>query len=73
MTHHDLLIDSLMTYLYNAYNKGRNDETWDFYHDGEVMAQEILETVEEFQEMRSKVSKQKVTYLKPRPQWRASD
>jgi len=63
MTHHDLLIDSLMTYLYAAYNKGRNNETWDFYKDGEVIAQEILETVEEFQEMRSKVT----------TQWRASD
>ena len=72
MTHHDLLIDSIMQYLYAAYNKGRNDELWDHYHDGEVMAQEILETVEEFQELRAKVGR-KVTYLKPRPQWRASD
>ena len=72
MTHHDLLIDSLMTYLYAAYNKGRNDETWDFYNDGEVKAQEILETVEEFQQMRAKLGK-KTLYLKPRPQWRASD
>jgi len=72
MTHHDLLIDSLMTHLYSAYNKGRNDETWDFYHDGEVIAQEILETVEEFQQMRAKLGKE-VTYLKPRPKWRASD
>lgn len=72
MTHHDLLIDSLMTYLYNAYNKGRNDETWDFYRDGEVIAQEILETVEEFQQMRAKLGKE-VAYLKPKPKWRASD
>lgn len=65
MTHHDLLIDSLMTYLYAAYNKGRNDELWDHYHDGEVIAQEILETVEEFQQMRSNITK--------KIRWRASD
>jgi hypothetical protein len=72
MTHHDLLIDSIMQYLYAAYNQGRNDELWDFYNDGEVKAQEILEIVEEFQELRAKVGRE-VTYLKPRPQWRASD
>ena len=72
MTHHDLLIDSIMQYLYAAYNQGRNDELWDFYNDGEVKAQEILEIVEEFQEVRAKIGR-KVTYLKPRPQWRASD
>lgn len=63
MTHHDLLIDTLMTYLYNAYDQGRSDEPWDFYNDGEVKAQEILECVEEFQQMRSKVVMK----------WRASD
>jgi len=68
MTHHDLLVDSLMTYLYNAYNKGRNDEPWDFYYDGEVIAQKILETVEEFQEIRSKLGTKKIY-----SQWRASD
>ena len=68
MTHHDLLVDSLMTYLYAAYNKGQNDEPWDFHHDGEVIAQEILETVEEFQEMRSKLGTKKIY-----SQWRASD
>jgi hypothetical protein len=72
MTHHDLLIDSLMTYLYAAYNRGRNNETWDYYHEGKVIAQEILETVEEFQQMRANVGR-KVTYLKSRPIWRASD
>jgi len=68
MTHHDLLIDTLMTYLYDSYTKGRNDETWDFYLDGEVKAQEILEVVEEFQQMRCKLGNRK-TYT----QWRASD
>lgn len=72
MTHHDLLIDALMTHLYSAYNKGRNNEPWDFYDDGEVIAQEILETVEEFQQMRAKLGTE-VTYFKSKPQWRASD
>jgi len=62
------LIDALMTYLYESYNKGRNDELWDHYHDGEVIAQEILQTVEEFQQMRAKLSRD-LTYS----QWRASD
>jgi len=44
------------------------DETWDFYLDGEVKAQEILEVVEEFQQMRCKLGNRK-TYT----QWRASD
>jgi len=71
MTHHDLLIDSLMSYLYDAYNQGRNDELWD-YADAEVKAQEFLEIVEEFQQVRATFGR-KVSYLKPRPQWRASD
>jgi hypothetical protein len=71
MTHHDLLIDSLMSYLYDAYNQGRNDELWD-YAVAEQKAQEILELVEEFQQIRAKLGR-KVTYLKPRPKWRASD
>lgn len=71
MTHHDLLIDSLMSYLYDSYNQGRNDELWD-YADAEVKAQEILEIVEEFQQVRATFGR-KVSYLKPRPKWRASD
>mgnify|MGYP006295071423 FL=1 len=71
MTHHDLLIDSIMDYLYHAYQQGRDGELWD---DGisEQKAQEILQIVEEFQESRAKLGR-KVTYLKPRPTWRASD
>lgn len=68
MTHHDLLIDTLMTYLYNAYDQGRNDEPWDFYNDGEVRAQEILEIVEEFQQMRINLAKNSMY-----SSWRASD
>jgi len=71
MTHHDLLIDSLMSYLYDAYNQGRNDELWDDAV-AEEKAQEILEIVEEFQQVRATFGR-KVTYLKPKPVWRASD
>lgn len=71
MTHHDLLIDSIMGHLHDAYNKGKNDELWD-YAFAEVRAQEILEIVEEFQQIRSKLVRP-VSYLKPKPKWRASD
>jgi len=57
-----------MTYLYNAYDQGRNDEPWDFYNDGEVRAQEILEIVEEFQQMRINLAKNSMY-----SSWRASD
>jgi hypothetical protein len=71
MTHHDLLIDTIMEHLYASYNQGRNDEPWDFAV-AEQKAQKILEVVEEFQQVRAKLGRP-VTYLKPRPKWRASD
>ena len=71
MTHHDLLIDSIMDYLYHAYQQGRDDELWCDY-EAERKSQEILQIVEEFQQVRAKLGR-KVSYLKPRPTWRASD
>ena len=59
MTHPDRLIDTLATYLYDAYKDGVNNEIW--YEDvAERKAQRILEIVEEFQQKRV-------------PTWRASD
>ena len=71
MTHHDLLIDTIMDHLYTWYVIGQMDSHFDSAR-AEKNAQEILQIVEEFQEARAKVGR-KVTYLKPRPQWRASD
>ncbi|UYA57543.1 transmembrane protein [Synechococcus phage S-CREM1] len=61
MTHYDMLIDTIVGYLYDSYKDGVTNQIW--YADlAENKAQEILEIVEEFQQKRTKLS-----------QWRASD
>jgi hypothetical protein len=67
MTHHDLLIDSIMSILYDFHKDGESGELWN-YATAEQSAQEILVLVEEFQEKRAKLGKKK-SYL----HWRASD
>lgn len=67
MTHHDLLIDTIIEHLYNSYKDGEFGELWDSAR-AEKQAQQILECVEEFQHKRAKLGKN-ATYS----QWRASD
>lgn len=71
MTHYDMLVDTIVTYLYDAYQDGENGEQWNCSL-AEEKAHLILRCVEEFQQKRSDLN-ESITYLKPRPEWRASD
>lgn len=64
MTHHDLIIDTIVSYLYESYKDGEMGESWSS-ENAEKYAQLILEAVEEFQQKRSE--------LKKSTRWRASD
>lgn len=61
MTHYDKLIDTIKDHLYGYYISGQQKDGWD-ESDANESAQMILQAVEEFQTVRTKIN-----------QWRASD
>lgn len=69
MTHYDKLMDSIVDEIYYVWTE---ISSWnaDDQKTARETAHRILEHVEEFQANRSKIT---TTYLKARPQWRASD
>jgi len=69
MTHYDKLMDSIVDEIYYVWTEV---SSWnaDDQKTAKEAAHRILQHVEEFQQNRSKVT---TPYLKPRPQWRASD
>lgn len=63
MTNYDMLIDTICSELYSYWKDGCNGEMWDDQL-AKSTAHHILEEVEEFQSLRTKLQK---------PRWRASD
>jgi hypothetical protein len=61
MTHYDKLIDVIKDHLYAYYISGQRGDGWD-EADSQESASMILQAVEEFQTVRTKIT-----------QWRASD